>query len=67
MAGKMPPRKPTTRKYPRAPKLKEPDVGEGSSPAVARQLEFTPKIGARHQDIHQGGFHSASGLWRHIG
>jgi hypothetical protein len=39
----MPPRKPTTRKYPRASKLKEPDVGEGSSPTVAKQLEFSPK------------------------
>jgi hypothetical protein len=43
MAGTMPPRKPTTRKSLRVPKLKEPDVGEGSSPAVAKQLEFTPK------------------------
>jgi hypothetical protein len=39
----MPPKKPTTRKSPRAPKLQEPEVGEGSSPAVARQLEFAPK------------------------
>jgi len=37
---KMPPRKPTTRRSPRAPKLKEAEVGEGSSPNVARQLEF---------------------------
>jgi hypothetical protein len=36
-------KKPTTRKSPRAPKLQEPEAGEGSSPAVARQLEFTPK------------------------
>jgi hypothetical protein len=39
----MPPRKPTTRKSPRASKLKEPDVGESSSPVVTKQLEFTPK------------------------
>jgi hypothetical protein len=39
----MPPKKPSTRKSPRAPKLQESEVGEGSSPAVARQLEFTPK------------------------
>jgi hypothetical protein len=36
-------KKPTTRKSPRAPKLQEPEVGEGSSPVVARQLEFAPK------------------------
>jgi hypothetical protein len=40
----MPPKKPTTRKSPRVPKLQEPETGEGSSPAVARQLEFTPKL-----------------------
>jgi hypothetical protein len=39
----MPLKKPSTRKSPRAPKPQEPEVGEGSSPAVARQLEFTPK------------------------
>jgi hypothetical protein len=39
----MPLKKPTTRKFPRAPKLQEPETGEGSSPTVARQLEFTPK------------------------
>jgi len=43
VAGTMPPKKRTTRKFPRAPKLQEPEVGEGSSPAVARQLEFSPK------------------------
>jgi hypothetical protein len=43
VAGTMPPKKPTTRKSPRAPKLQEPEVGEGSSPVVARQLEFSPK------------------------
>jgi hypothetical protein len=37
----MPPRKPTTR---RSPKLKEPEVGEGSSPAVAKELEFAPRL-----------------------
>jgi hypothetical protein len=40
----MPPRKPTTRGSPRAPKLKEAEVGEGSSLDVARQLEFAPKV-----------------------
>jgi hypothetical protein len=39
----MPPKKPSTKKYLRAPKLQESDVGEGSSPSVARQLEFAPK------------------------
>jgi hypothetical protein len=39
----MPPKKPTTKKSPRAPKLQEPEVGGGSSLAVAIQLEFTPK------------------------
>jgi hypothetical protein len=39
----MPPKKPSTRKFPRAPKLQESEIGEGSSPAVARQLEFSPK------------------------
>jgi hypothetical protein len=39
----MPPKKPTTRKSPRELKLQEPEMGEGSSPTVARKLEFTPK------------------------
>jgi hypothetical protein len=39
----MPLKKPSTRKSPRAPKLQELEIGEGSSPVVARQLEFTPK------------------------
>jgi hypothetical protein len=42
--GTMPPKKPTTRKSPREPKLQEPEAGEGSSLAVVRQLEFTPKL-----------------------
>jgi hypothetical protein len=42
-AGIMPPRKPTTKKSPRASKLKEPEVGEVSSPMVMKQLEFSPK------------------------
>jgi hypothetical protein len=37
-------KKPTTRKSPRVPKLQEPDVGEGPSPTVVKQLEFTPKL-----------------------
>jgi hypothetical protein len=44
VARKMPLKKPTTRKSPRAEKLQEPEVGEGSSPVVARQLEFSPKL-----------------------
>jgi hypothetical protein len=39
----MPPKKPTTRKYPRAPKLQESEEGERSSPTIARKLEFTFK------------------------
>jgi hypothetical protein len=39
----MPPRKPTTRHSLRAPKLKEAEIGEGSSPDTARQLEFYPR------------------------
>jgi hypothetical protein len=39
----MPLKKPSTRKSPQAPKLQESEIGEGSSPTVARQLEFTPK------------------------
>jgi hypothetical protein len=39
----MPLRKPMTRRSPRAPKLKEAEVGEGSSPGVVRQLEFAAK------------------------
>jgi hypothetical protein len=42
-------------------------VGEISSPTVAKPLEFTPKPGTRHQDIHQEGFHSSFSLWRHGG
>jgi hypothetical protein len=40
----MPPRNPTTRRSSRAPKLKEPEVGEGSSPGVAKQLEYTLRL-----------------------
>jgi hypothetical protein len=43
VAGTMPLKKSTTRKSPREPKLQELEVGEGSSPLVARQLEFAPK------------------------
>jgi hypothetical protein len=39
----MPPRNPTTRCSPRAPKLKEAETGEGSSPGTARQLEYAPR------------------------
>jgi hypothetical protein len=40
----MPPRKPTTRCLPRAPKLKEAKVGEGYSLGVVRQLEFSTRV-----------------------
>jgi hypothetical protein len=43
-AGTMPPRNPNTRRSPRAPKLKEPEVGEGSSPGPTKQLEFSPRL-----------------------
>jgi hypothetical protein len=42
--GITPPRKPTTRQSSRVPKMKEPDLGEGSSPGVANQLENTPRL-----------------------
>jgi hypothetical protein len=40
---KMFPRNPTTRCSAREPKFMEAEVGEGSSPNVARQLEFATK------------------------
>jgi hypothetical protein len=43
VAGTIPPMKPTTRKSPRVPKLQEPEVGEGSSLIVTRQLELFAK------------------------
>ena len=43
IVGTMPTKKPFTRKSPRAPKLQEPEAEEGSSLAVAIQLEFSPK------------------------
>jgi hypothetical protein len=42
-AGKMQLGNPTTRCSPRAPKLKEAEAGEGSSPGTVRQLEYTPR------------------------
>jgi hypothetical protein len=44
MEGTMPPKKPSTRRSPRVPKLKESEVGEGSSPGPTKQLEFTPRL-----------------------
>jgi hypothetical protein len=38
------PRNPTTIRSSRAPKLKEPEVGEGSSPWVAKQLKYTLRL-----------------------
>jgi hypothetical protein len=40
----MPPRNPTTRRSSRAPKLKEPAVGEGSSSWISKQLEYAPRL-----------------------
>jgi hypothetical protein len=40
VAGKMTPRKPTTRRSSRALKLKEIELGKGSSPRVSKQLEY---------------------------
>jgi hypothetical protein len=39
----MPPKKPTTRKYPRVPKIQKSEAGEGFSTALERKLEFTSK------------------------
>jgi hypothetical protein len=39
----MPSRNPTTRCSPREPKIKEEEIGEGSSPGTARQLEYIPR------------------------
>jgi hypothetical protein len=39
----MPPRKPTTRRSSRIPKLKELEVGEGSTLGIARELDFVSK------------------------
>jgi hypothetical protein len=44
IAGTMPTKKPSTRKSPRPLKLQKLETGEGSSPMVARQLDFTPKM-----------------------
>jgi hypothetical protein len=44
IAGTMPPRNPTTRRSSRVPKMKEPEVGEGSSLGAAKQLEFSPRL-----------------------
>jgi hypothetical protein len=43
-AGKMMSRKPITRCSMRAPKLKEAETSEGSSPGIARQLGYTPRV-----------------------
>jgi hypothetical protein len=43
VVGTMPPKKPSTRQSSRAPKLKESEVREGSSPGPTKQLEFSPK------------------------
>jgi hypothetical protein len=43
-AGKMPPRMSTTRHLPRESELREANIGEGSSPGTARQLEYAPRV-----------------------
>jgi len=43
-AWKMPQRNPMTRFLLRAPKLKEAEIGEDSSPSTARQLEYSPRV-----------------------
>jgi len=40
----MPPRNPTTRCSPRAPKLKEVETGEGFTPGTTRQLEYASRV-----------------------
>jgi hypothetical protein len=40
----MPPRKTMTRCSPRMPKMKEAEVGEGSTPGAGRNLDFVSKI-----------------------
>jgi hypothetical protein len=52
----MPPKKPTTRKSPRVPNLQESEAGEGSSPAVARKLEFTSKPASINKTITKEAF-----------
>jgi hypothetical protein len=42
--GMMPPRNTNTRRSSREPKKKEPGLGEGSSPAAPKQLEFSPRL-----------------------
>jgi hypothetical protein len=44
VAGTMPPNKPSTRISLRAPKLKESEVGEGSSPGATKKLKFAPRM-----------------------
>jgi hypothetical protein len=43
VVGTIPPRNWNTRQLPREPKQKEPEMGEGSSPMVVKQLEFSPR------------------------
>jgi hypothetical protein len=40
----MPPMKPMTKRSLRALKLKEADIGEGSSLSTKRQLEYSPRV-----------------------
>jgi hypothetical protein len=63
----MPPRKPTTRRSLRASKLKEPEVGEGSSPVAAKQLEFSPRPEPVIRTSTKKVFTQPPDLWRHGG
>jgi hypothetical protein len=38
------PKNPTTIRSSRAPKIKEPETSEGSSPRTMRQLEYVPRL-----------------------
>jgi hypothetical protein len=44
VAGKIPLRNPTTKRSSRAPKLKEEEIGEVSSPDTTRQLEYVARV-----------------------
>ena len=44
LCRKMPPRKPTTRRSPRTHKMKESEVGEGSTSGFAREIDFVSKM-----------------------
>jgi hypothetical protein len=45
VVGNMPSRNPTTKHSPREPKMKEAEIGKGSSMGTARKLEYAPRVG----------------------